>query len=59
MDNPDTGAQRGLGDIINRLNPTKIPNIKALQVSAGDFHIVVIDLENNVWTIPIRAHSED
>ena len=46
-------GQLGLGDDENRTSvtrPTKIPNFKARQVSAGGNHTVIIDLEDNVWT---------
>jgi alpha-tubulin suppressor-like RCC1 family protein len=44
-------GQLGLGDKYERLLPTKIPNIKALSVSCGGFHTIIIDLDNNVWTM--------
>lgn len=48
-------GQLGLGDTqSNFVNvPTQIPNINLLgktqQISAGPYHTIIIDLENNVW----------
>lgn len=29
--------------------PTQVSNLKAKQISAGDHHVILIDLDNNVW----------
>jgi len=42
-------GQLGLGDDVDRFIPTLLPNIKAKQVSAGESHTVLIDLQNNVF----------
>src|SRR5690606_21823834 len=39
----------GPGDRQNRYIPTRIPNLKAKFVSAGGFHTILIDLNNDVW----------
>lgn len=51
-------GELGLGNTQNRNKPTPIPNLnllgKAKQVSAGFYHTVIIDLENNVWTFGLN-----
>ena len=47
----DVSGQLGLGDVgdlENVLTLTKIPNIEAKQIAAGDMHSLLIDLEDNV-----------
>lgn len=45
-------GQSGLGHDFRKTSrniPTQIPNLKAKQVSAGEVHSMVLDLDNNVW----------
>jgi alpha-tubulin suppressor-like RCC1 family protein len=51
-------GQLGLGDTVNRNVPTQIPNMKALQVSGGNSHTVIIDLENNVWVFGNNEYGQ-
>lgn len=47
-------GQLGLGDNVNRQNPTILPNIKAKYISCGDFHTLLIDLDDNVWAFGLN-----
>jgi alpha-tubulin suppressor-like RCC1 family protein len=44
-------GQLGLGDNIDRYEPTKILNIKAKEVSTGQDHMMIIDLYGYVWAV--------
>lgn len=53
-------AQLGLGDDIDRNKPTQIPTLKgkAKQISAGNNHTAVIDLENNIGTFGYNKYGQ-
>jgi alpha-tubulin suppressor-like RCC1 family protein len=43
---------------MNRLIPTKIPDFKVKSISAGLFHTVAIDLNNNVWVFGYNGDGQ-
>ena len=38
--------------------PTQIPNIKAKVVSCGNYHTMIIDLNNNVWAFGYNDYGQ-
>jgi len=50
--------QLGLGDNIDRKVFTKIPNIKAKFISAGRYHSLIIDQENNVYSFGYNGYGQ-
>ena len=44
--------------IQHRNTPTKILNIVAKSVSCGDFHTVIIDMNNEVWSFGNNRYGE-
>lgn len=53
----DSG-QLGLGDNINRDEPTMIENLKAKEVSVGSGFTLIIDLDDNVWSFGSNSDGQ-
>lgn len=48
----NASGQLGVGDEINRNSFVQIPDLKGTpikQISAGDYHTVILDFRNNIW----------
>jgi len=48
----------GVRDFHDKDIPTKIPKIKAQQVSAGVSHSLILDLEGNVWAFGLNERGQ-
>ena len=46
----NSNGQLGIGDLIDRVTPTQIPNLKAKSVACGRNHTAIIDKKGNIWS---------
>lgn len=50
-------AKKGLRDNLG-LSPTMLENIKAKQISCGYRHLLIIDMDNNIWSIGYNKYGQ-
>jgi alpha-tubulin suppressor-like RCC1 family protein len=51
-------GELGLGDRLNRFVPTLIPNLRARQVTAGDYHSFILDPKGTVYAFGSNSDGE-
>ena len=51
-------GQLGVGDMVFRSIPTKIPNINPIYTTCGSYHNLIIDTNNDVWCFGLNNKGQ-